>query len=474
MQPPFLKKFDFRGIYNQDITDKDAYYLALALKQTFPLKKILLGWDTRASSKNLAIAFISALKDTDIEIYFLDVCPIDFVTAGANAFDFDLSIMFTGSHHPWNWTGLLIHTKGGMSLSGDLVSTVIKNYMTASLTPYNPTVIDLKRYHNFAQDIEKIYAAKIRLLLPLHEIPYMHVLVDVGDGSGYKSLEILETLLPQVNFTHINDRHTYDEQSSHTADPSEMKNMQSLLVNMQQGMYTVGFAFDSDADRVLGMDETGAYINGSLFASAIVETLAQKGLTTQRIGYAVDCGPSLANTATSLSLTVSPIPVGRSLVRQMLFDNTLDVGAENVGHFYLKDFFMTDSGVFAIALMLYWMSQHGKASTLFSLHPDGMREQTFVPVTPETKIKKEKILTEIGAEMEKIKDIQVPAETPIPKEIKKIEIDGMRYELLIEDVMTSWIAIRQSGYESITKYYFGSLDEKEFAEMQEIFLRNMK
>ncbi len=64
--PPFVKKFDFRGVYNKDITDKDAFYLGLALEESIPLKKVLLGWDSRASSKNLALNVIKALQNKGI------------------------------------------------------------------------------------------------------------------------------------------------------------------------------------------------------------------------------------------------------------------------------------------------------------------------------------------------------------------------------------------------------------------------
>src|SRR5690242_16660158 len=105
MVPPFVKKFDFRGIYNKDITNADGYYLGLALAKVMPLKKVLIGWDTRDSSKHLAFHFMTAMVENNVRISYMDKCPIDYVTAGANAFDFDLSIMFTGSHNPWDWTG---------------------------------------------------------------------------------------------------------------------------------------------------------------------------------------------------------------------------------------------------------------------------------------------------------------------------------------------------------------------------------
>ena len=454
MLPPFVKKFDFRGEYDKDIKNGDSYYLARAILKALPLKKVLLGWDTRPSSKNLAFHFINGLKDQNVEISYLDKCPIDYVTAGANAFDFDLSVMFTGSHNPQNWTGLLLHTKGGDSVQGDLVTQIVNHFNEVFVEPYTFEEIDLTTYHDFKSTIEETYANKLKELIPLDQIKEFHVLVDVGDGSGSASLSLLERLLPQVKFTRINDRQLYDTYSPHVADPSVIENMQELIQEIKNGEYSCGFAFDSDADRVLAIDEKGTYLNGSILGSAMVETLV--GLNTQDklFGYAVDCGSSLHNTVTRLNkiyaskYSSEPIPVGRSIMRQMIRNGKIDFAVENVGHFYAKDFFMTDSGAYSLALILYWMSKNGPLSSLLQKNPDGERGQIFAPVASGDTVQKQ-IENAVKDHFNRL-------------EIKQIVVDGIRYEVFKDGVLSSWYAIRKSGYEQIEKYYFGSLDNSEY------------
>lgn len=461
MVPKFVKKFDFRGIYGTDITDRDSYYLGLALSKTLTPKKVLIGWDTRVSSKNLALRFMTAINNQNIAIAYLPQCPIDYVTAGANALDFDLSVMFTGSHNPWNWTGLLMHTKGGNSIQGTLVDTIVQNFHDAEKQPYKEQNASLTDFENVTETIETLYAEKLQSLIPLSEIQPFSVLVDIGDGSGDKALTLLEKLLPQVTFTRINNRDLYDETSSHTADPSNIENMQDLIKEVQRNSYDCGFAFDSDADRVLGVDEKGTYLNGSLLGSTIVASLDLLKSTDTKFGYAVDCGPSFHNTVVTLNekhdrnYRVQPLPVGRSLMRKMLTDKTIDVGIENVGHFYTKDFFMTDSGVFTLAVILYWMSKNGALSTLFEKYPDGMREQTFLPLSENT--------TDVaGQVLKKLKELY-PQRT-----INTIDVDGIRYEVGENNTITTWFAMRTSGYEAIQKYFFGSLNKDIFRTLKEV------
>lgn len=459
--PPFVKKFDFRGIYGKDIKDEDAFYVGLALLEVLSPKKILIGWDTRVSSKNLALHFIEACKDKNIEISYLDKVSIDYVTVGAVTFDFDLSIMFTGSHNTWEWSGLLIHTKGGISLAGETVSEIVRAYNNVKNTPYDFKEPDLSPFINFKSPVEKVYKEKLQTLIPLSEIKEMEVVVDLGDGSGSSSLTLLETLIPQVKIKRMCDRNLYDKDSVHIADPSEIKNMTDLVEVMKEGKYSAGFSFDSDADRVLAIDEAGGYINGSVLAGGLIECFASLGISSKRVGYAVECGPSLYNTVVDINKTIKdpiqmiPIPVGRSVVRNLIFTDKIDVGVENVGHFYVKDFFMTDSAIFIMCVTLYWMSQNGNLSSLSKKHPDGLRKQSTIP-NNDRKQTDEMIENNISSQFAN-------------NVTKKINVDGVRLEVFNGAYMSSWYTIRKSGYEPIEKIYYGSLDDETFSYLKGIF-----
>lgn len=454
MTPPFVKKFDFRGVYGKDIVDKDAYYLGKAVVEVLQPQKVLIGWDTRVSSRNLALRFMSALSEHKVDISYMDRCSIDFVTSGAQALDFDFSVMFTGSHNPWDWTGLLMHTKGGNSVQGAMVEKLVAAYVAASTAPYTDKQVDLSVCHDVFNHLAEVLAGRIAKLIPLAQIPSLKVVVDVGDGSGTASLTVLERLLPQVQFVRLNDRKLYDANSSHTADPSNLANMQDLMGEMKKGGYDAGFAFDSDADRVLAVDEKGNYLNGSFYGSAIVDVFAKLGIADTAIGYAVDCGPALYNTvtATGKPFSIVPIPVGRSIIRGMVMEQTLDVGVENVGHFYIKDFFMTDSGAFSLVIILYWLTISAPLSTLSEKHQDGQRGQKFVEVSPVQEEAGKKLVEAITARF-------------ADREIKIITVDGIRYEIFNGAVLESWFAMRRSGYENIEKYFWGSIDATIFDEL---------
>ena len=457
--PPFVKKFDFRGKYGQDLKDEDAFYLALALKNVFKPRKILLGWDTRASSKNLAFNFMQALKDTDIEISYLSLVSIDFVTASARAFTFDLSIMFTGSHNPWDWTGLLMHTKGGVSIEGEVVDRIITEYKIANEIPYVKPDIDLTHYENFEPDIERVYREKLKKLLPVNEFLPKKILVDLGDGPT-KALDILIQLLPQVTIDKLNNKGVYDENTPHIADPSEEKNVEQARSELLAQNYDCAFVFDSDGDRVLALDEHGNYINGSTLASGVVTVASALDISMQNVGYAVECGPSLYNTIIDINKTaqkeinIKPIPVGRSRVRSLLFNGEIDIGVENVGHFYIKDFFMTDSAVFILATILYWMTLNGNLSKLQKRHPDGNRTQGSTSKNDAENIE-DIIKGEFESEFENSKEIYV---------------DGIRLENFNGEYMQDWCTTRHSGYEPVEKYYFGSLNNQNYEKIEKIFL----
>lgn len=455
--PPFVKKFDFRGEYGKDIKDEDAYYLGKALKKTIPLKKVLLGWDTRVSSKNLAFHFINALKNDGIEISYMDHCPIDYVTTSAYAFDFDLSIMFTGSHNSWEWTGLLMHTKGGDSIQGETIERIIQNYNLSLTETYKYEEINLLELENFIKEAERVYVEKLKELIPLSEIKESNIAVDIGDGSASRAITLLESILPQIKIKKINDRKHYDENSSHVADPSDVNNMRQLIEEVKNGKYDAGFAFDSDGDRVLSVDEKGQIINGSLMGAAQISVFTELGLPDKIFGYGVDCGASIKSPALidpDKNQETIPIPIGRSIIRKMLRDGKVDFGIENVGHFYSKDFFMTDSAVFSTIAVLFWISKNGTLSSLNQKYPDGYRGQVHTKILPEDKL--------LSLSEDINRDLGI-------KEHKKIDLDGVRYEFYEDGRLVCWYAIRKSGYEPIMKCYYGAFEEEKFKYLTDKF-----
>jgi len=455
MNPPFVKKFDFRGVYGKDILNSDAFYLAQAIYKVFSLKKILLAWDTRESSRNLAMNFIQSLSGKNIEIHYMEKCSIDYLTVGANIFNYDVSIMFTGSHNPWTWSGLLIHENGGRSISNELVIKLIKNFNAIEKNPYKEEKINLSDYKNVTEAIEQKLTEKIQSLFPISHIKPFSLLVDTGDGSGSRSLSLLEKLIPQIKITSLHTRNVYDGKSPHIADPSEISNVSDVLEEMQKKSYDAAFIFDSDADRVLATDENGNYVNGSILGSVHFETFQALKIPVQNIGYAVDCAVSIPNTVRGVSTNMEAhaIPVGRSLVRNKLQEN-LDIGIENVGHFYTKSFFMTDSAFFSMFVILYWMSEYGKLSQVFTMYPDGEREQIFLDVLSEEKTNS--LCKKINEHFETLR-------------MNKITVDGIRFEFFQEEKLITWYTIRNSGYEKITKCYYGSLDNNDFTILDNIF-----
>lgn len=450
-------KFDIRGKYGVDIFDKDSFFIAKAVQKLIPLQKILIGWDSRPISKNLALNFISGLENkVGIQIEYMPECPIEYVTVGANTYSYDFSVMFTGSHNPYDWTGLLMHTKGGSSVQGELMKNIISEYEKLLDDEYNFQNPKLENYIDVTKSIENIYTDKIKKLVDIDSIKKFKIVVDCSDGTGSKCLTLFEKLFPQINVVRLNDRNLYDVNTAHIADPSNIECMKDLLKYMDNNLDTIiGFAFDSDADRILAIDDDGNYLNGSILGGIISNALRSIVKKDEfNLGYAVECGLSIKNAnIENKGLNIYPIPVGRSVIREMLRKEKLDFGVENVGHFYYKDFFQTDSSIFSIILILLWLSKGNKFSQVLFDYPDGYRGQGTAGLSSPLNLNKEKLIEEISSTY---------------TNTKKYYVDGVRIEIYNGEKMTGWFSVRQSGYEKIIKYYYGSADKKEFQELNNI------
>ena len=130
-----------------------------------------------------------------------------------------------------------------------------------------------------------------------------------------------------------------------------------------------GVVFDADGDRAFFVDNKGRLL---------------PSFVTAAIWFNRSTPPFIAEEITYLSLTTSgickeqdiiPTRVGSIFLKEAMRNNGASLGAEFSGHFYFKDFFGLDSGIFSMIYTANILSQQDK--TLAELHADFAR-QTMV------------------------------------------------------------------------------------------------
>ena len=113
--PSILRAYDIRGIYNETLFDRDAYFIGKCFANVLQQKsknKIVVACDGRVSSPILKQRLIQGLQESGMEIFDIGVGPTPMLYFGVYELNFDAGIMITGSHNPKNHNGFKMMIKG--------------------------------------------------------------------------------------------------------------------------------------------------------------------------------------------------------------------------------------------------------------------------------------------------------------------------------------------------------------------------
>lgn len=189
----------------------------------------------------------------------------------------------------------------------------------------------------------------------------------VCDASNGATGVVLEKLadIPNMELTFINT--TPDpEFRAHGPNPLMAKASSMLSKKVLEVGADFGVIFDADGDRAFLVDNEGEFVPSFITAA---------------IWFKHSIPPFVSDELIYLSLTTSgilkesdiiPTYVGSIFIKETMQKNNAILGAEYSGHYYFRDFFGLDSGIFSMIYTANILSRQNK--TLAEWHTDFARQ----------------------------------------------------------------------------------------------------
>ena len=181
----------------------------------------------------------------------------------------------------------------------------------------------------------------------------LRIVCDASNGTAGIILEKLNGI-PNLELILINT--TPDpEFPAHGPNPLVTDATNMLVKKVLEVDADFGVIFDADGDRIFFVDNEGRLLP-SFVISAIL--------------FSYSTSPFVADELIYLSLTTSgifndqdiiPSRVGTFFIKENMLKNNATLGAEFSGHFYFKDFFGNDSGIFAMIYIANILAQQEKS-----------------------------------------------------------------------------------------------------------------
>jgi phosphomannomutase len=349
-----FKAYDIRGVVPDELDAGIAYAVGRALVAYLQPSEVVVGRDMRVSGDMLAGALIDGIRDQGADVVDVGLVSTDALYFAVGKFGYAAGVMITASHNPPRYNGFKICREGARALSLDDGIGQIRDLVVSGRISDPPSG---KRGDLTTREILQAYVDHALSLVDTASFTPYRVVVDAGNGMAGKTIPRLFERLPGELIP------LYFELDgsfpNHLANPIDPKNMVALQEAVRAHRADLGVAFDGDADRMFLVDERGELIGGDITTAMVAIPILERE-PGAAICYNLICSRSVPETIARHGGRPVRTPVGHSLIKKIMRDEDAVFGGEHSGHYYFRDNWYADSGLFAMLNVLQLMSEAGK------------------------------------------------------------------------------------------------------------------
>ncbi len=435
-----FRQYDVRGIVGKELTPDFARALGRAFA-TAGIRKLgrapvlAVGRDNRPSGESLAGAFregIVAAGGTAVDVGLLPTPALYFAVS---ALKVDGGCQVTGSHNPPEFNGFKM-VLAGDSMHGDEIQALWETIATETWeTGTGRQTSDGSVLGKYKDAI----VSRHKLERPVR------VVVDSGNGAGSViAVPTLQALGAEVIPLFCESDGTFP---NHHPDPTVPENLKDLQAEVRRHGTELGIAFDGDADRIGGVDETGTIVYGDQLLVLYGRDAVRRFGPGVAVVFDVKCSEVLPQALTEAGAKPEMWKTGHSLIKARMKELGAPLAGEMSGHmFFGGDYLGFDDALFAAARLLEIVSRGpgGLAPLLADL------PKTFA--TPELRVDcPEELKFEIADRAVEHFRAKYPVNT----------IDGVRMTF-----PKGWGLIRSSNTQPVLVLRFEATDPKSLADYQ--------
>ena len=213
-------------------------------------------------------------------------------------------------------------------------------------------------------DYAEIYAKFLRRFLKL-KAP-LRVVFDCSNGTTALIIKKLRNLeIDKLEIKLINDKPDGNF-PAHGPNPMAENALNDLERAVKKYRTDLGVIFDADGDRVFFVDDKGKEIHSDIIAGLIAENFFGPVILDIRSGY------SAREPLSRAKRKVVDSRVGHYFIKKMMKNKKINFAAELSGHYYFRDFFYCDSGIFAAIQALNQASDIKQKGSSLSRYADSL------------------------------------------------------------------------------------------------------
>jgi phosphoglucosamine mutase len=335
-----------RGVAGEfPLTRDNVYWIGRALGHDLVRGKskprVVIGQDTRTSSRWIADRFLQGLSSVGVEARSAGVITTPGVAFLARSQGFDAGIVISASHNPWTDNGIKIFSGDGYKLP-DARELAIEKEIFALLDSDAVPAPDSAAEVSSVPGEECLRQAYVRWLASgvSADLTRLRVAVDCANGAATaEAPELFRALKINTTFLHsAPDGQNINENCGALHPEKVARFVAGNLATENQGRFDVGITFDGDADRALFCDAQGRVVNGD----AVLLVAAREMQSRGALANATVVATTMSNMGLELALKRSGIQmlranVGDKYVLEEMQRVGATLGGEQSGHILFRD-----------------------------------------------------------------------------------------------------------------------------------------
>jgi phosphoglucosamine mutase len=340
-----------RGVAGEfPLTRDSVYWIGRALGHDLvrvnAKARVVIGQDTRVSSRWIADRFLQGLASVGVETRSAGVITTPGVAFLARSQGFDAGVVISASHNPWTDNGIKIFSGDGYKLPDARELAIEKEIFALLQAGASPSPESTPEVSSLPGE-ESLRHAYVRWLAGgvSADLSGLRVAVDCANGAATaEAPELFGALKISTTFLHSSPDGQNINENCGALHPETVAHFvyESLAADQisggGQGHFDVGVTFDGDADRALFCDANGRVVNGD----AVLLLAAREMQSRGALANATVVATTMSNMGLELALKRSGIlmlraNVGDKYVLEEMQRVGATLGGEQSGHILFRD-----------------------------------------------------------------------------------------------------------------------------------------
>ena len=347
-----FKAYDLRGRVPDQLNPTLAALIGRAYVEITGARRIIVGYDIRLSSPDIAQALMTGLQSAGADVFDIGLCGTEQVYFATSHYGMDGGIMVTASHNPRDHNGMKMVGPESRPISSDNGLNAIRDRVNEPFTDAETR----GRYETLA--VEADYVRHLLGYIDASSLKPFKLVVNAGNGGAGV---VVDALSPHLPFDFVRLHHEPDGRFPNGVPNPILKENQAVTADaVIAEKADMGIAWDGDYDRCFFFDENGRFIEGYY----IVGLLADQFLRKAGGGKVIHDPRLVWNTQDLVAAaggTAIESKTGHAFIKQRMRDEDALYGGEMSAHHYFRDFAYCDSGMIPWLLVAERLSQSGQS-----------------------------------------------------------------------------------------------------------------